>query len=195
MLKRIRHPNIVTLYGYHIDPGSDESFLVYEYLDGGSLADCLKNEDSRAKLPYLQRLRIMIDALCALNFLHSNGAGVIIQHRDIKPDNICLTRDKNAKLIDCGLARIERAVVDDKTTTMYGAGTKHYMCKVYERGLLGHYQSECDIYSFGVVMVELITGTLNGKNAKLRYNDFYSCFINPHSGTVSNDGVAMLQEN
>ena len=178
----------MALYGYHIEPGSDNSFLVYELLDRGSLATYLKNEDDRIRLPYLRRMRIMAETLRALNFLHTGGcAGLEIQHRDIKPYNICLAEDWSSKLIDCGLARIERTEelsmnggTNFISSTFGLVGTDGYICRAYWNGMRP-YQSACDIYSFGIVMVELLTGSLN-RQSKEFPGDFYNHYIASISG-------------
>lgn len=180
--------------------GSDNSFLIYELLDRGSLAMFLKNEEGRIRLPYLRRLRIMSETLRALNFLHTGGcAGLEIQHRDIKPHNICLAEDWSSKLIDCGLARIERMEepsADGSTTffsSAYGlVGTDGYICRAYWNGMRP-YISACDIYSFGVVMIELITGSLN-RQSKENPGDFYNHFISSISGNAVQNGLSKLLE-
>ena len=186
--------------GYYMEPGSDNSFLIYELLDRGSLAVFLKNEEGRIRLPYLRRLRIMSETLRALNFLHTGGcAGLEIQHRDIKPHNICLAEDWSSKLIDCGLARIER--MEDSTTdggttffsSAYGlVGTDGYICRAYWNGMRP-YQSACDIYSIGIVMVKLITGTLNRQNKEFP-GYFYNHFMASISGVAVHDSLAKLIE-
>lgn len=183
-----------------MEPGSDNSFLIYELLDRGSLAMFLKNEEGRIRLPYLRRLRIMSETLRALNFLHTGGcAGFEIQHRDIKPHNICLAEDWSSKLIDCGLARIERMEetnTDGDTTffsSSYGlVGTDGYICRAYWNGMRP-YLSACDIYSFGIVMVELITGSLNRQNKDFP-GDFYNHFKASISGNAVQNSLPKLME-
>ena len=190
----------MALYGYHIEPGSDNSFLVYELLDRGSLATYLKNEDDRIRLPYLRRMRIMAETLRALNFLHTGGcAGLEIQHRDIKPYNICLAEDWSSKLIDCGLARIERTEelsmnggTNFISSTFGLVGTDGYICRAYWNGMRP-YQSACDIYSFGIVMVELLTGSLN-RQSKEFPGDFYNHYIASISGIAVQNSLPKLME-
>jgi hypothetical protein len=142
----------------------------------------------------------MAESLRALNFLHTGGcAGYEIQHRDIKPHNICLAADWSAKLIDCGLARIERLDDTDDIggTTFFSsgnnlAGTDAYICRAYWNGMRP-YQSACDIYSFGMVMIELIIGTLNRQNKQFP-GDFYNHFIASISGVSVENGSLKLLE-
>jgi hypothetical protein len=142
----------------------------------------------------------MAESLRALNFLHTGGcAGLEIQHRDIKPHNICLAEDWSAKLIDCGLARIERIEEPsgDGSTTFFSsanglAGTDGYICKAYWNGMRP-YLSACDIYSFGVVMIELITGTLNRQNRQFP-GDFFNHFVSSISGIPVENGLAKLMD-
>lgn len=188
----------MALYGYYMEPGSDNSVLVYEFLDRGSLVEFLKNEDGRVQLPYLRRLRIMSETIRALNFLHTGGcAGLEIQHRDIKPHNICLAEDWSSKLIDCGLARIERVEepISDRSGTYFHStnnlvGTDGYICRAYWNGMRP-YVAACDIYSFGILMVELITGAVNLQNKKFP-GDIYNHFKFSLSGAAVKDGLSKL---
>ena len=174
---------------------------MYELLDRGSLATMLNSEEGRVSLPYLRRLRIMSETLRALNFLHTGGCnGLEIQHRDIKPHNICFTEDWSSKLIDCGLARIER--MEDPSSTNVGetlftdtfglVGTDGYICRAYWNGMRP-YQSACDIYSFGIVMIELITGTLN-RHGTAFPGGFYNYFVASITGKAVQNSQAKLME-
>lgn len=182
-------------------PDSESSYIIYEYLSRGNLATYLKTEAGRICLPYLRRLRILAETLRALNFLHTSGcAGLEIQHRDIKPHNICLAEDWSAKLIDCGLARIERKEEPDEedgSTTVFSTentmvGTDGYICRAYWNGHRP-YQSACDMYSLGIVMMELIIGGLN-RTFKKHPGDFYNLFVGSISGVSVENGAEKLME-
>lgn len=197
----MNHPNIIALYGFHLDIHTDDSFLVYEFAGRGNLAVQLKTENGRLRLPYLRRLRIMTEALRALNFLHTKGCGAEIQHRDIKPENICLTGDFSTKLIDCGLARISEVSEGSSNShsthsilSTFGglAGTEGYCCRRYWNGLRP-YQSPCDMYSFGIVMMELIVGGLN-RRCKAFPGDFFEHFVESAIGDTILDGAERLAE-
>ena len=114
-LKRFRHPNIVTLYGYHLSSGSPYQYLVFEYASKGSLDKFYESEQSRATLSSEIRLRIMFDIIRAIHCLHTDTKdNHILFHRDIKSANICLQQNYTAKLIDGGLAKF--VPVDDSSS-------------------------------------------------------------------------------
>ena len=124
----------------------------------------------------------MYEIARSLHFLHEGGAGYKFFHRDIKPANICLGTDFTAKLIDCGLAKfvedpqgtnagsIRRSLVKSSGPVVFG--TPGYICPWYGKGTKS-YESACDVYSFGLVMLELITGCLqNGQSGDHTLGDF-----------------------
>jgi serine/threonine protein kinase len=170
-LKRCHHPNIVRLYGFCLkDPLDTSAYLVFEYLPNGSLETFFQDNDRRSRLPAHRRVQIMFEIARSLHFLHEGGAsGYTFFHRDIKPANVCLDANFTAKLIDCGLAKfvedpqamqagsIRRSLL--KTSGPLVFGTPGYICPWYGKGTKS-YVSACDVYSFGVMMLELITGCL-----------------------------------
>jgi serine/threonine protein kinase len=183
-LKRFRHPNIIVLYGYNFKGSAGEQFLVFEYAANGSLDAFLKDESKRADLPATIRLSIMYQVARAVHFLHTGAAGFKVFHRDIKSANICLTEDFTPRLIDCGLAKFvedEHNAFPSETIEITGLtggpllGTIGYVCPEYSskktRGIKCDYIPACDVYSFGIVMAELIFGHLNGHptNASQKY--------------------------
>ncbi|KAM7485586.1 hypothetical protein LguiA_001595 [Lonicera macranthoides] len=101
LLGRVSHPNLVKLVGYCLEV--KDSFLVYEYMNNGSLEKHLFKRGEEP-LSWETRLRIAIGAARGLSFLHTNKPAMI--HRDVKPSNILLDRDFNAKLSDFGLVRL-----------------------------------------------------------------------------------------
>ena len=156
-LRRFRHPHIVSLYGYHISPGSPSQYLVFEYASRGSLDTFYASEQSMASLSSERRLRIMFDIIRAIHCLHTEKSdNFILFHRDIKSANICLERNYTAKLIDCGLAKF--VPVDDsistsaipfsvRNTSHVGVfGTPGYICPWYSRGHKT-FEASCDVYS------------------------------------------------
>ncbi|KAI2491609.1 serine/threonine kinase [Fragilaria crotonensis] len=181
-LKTFRHPNIIVLYGYSLNANSTQQCLVYEHATNGCLADFFTDDGNRARLSADTRLSIMFKFVRAVHFLHTGGCKVAgkgwnVFHRDIKSANICLADDFTPRLIDCGLAKF---VLDDESSAITGSstvtlqstiggfalGTPGYMCPVYvKKKGNGHpcpYIAEYDVYSIGVVLVELILGCLNG---------------------------------
>jgi serine/threonine protein kinase len=136
---------------------------LYELAEKGSLDKLLADDLGRSRLGSFQRRsQVALDVLTAIRFLHEGSKDNAITacfHRDIKSGNIVIKRDFTAQLIDCGLAKL---VGDDASTavsTMVGIkGTPGYVDPEYVS--TGEYTEACDIYSFGVVLLELWTGRL-----------------------------------
>ncbi|KAI4343918.1 hypothetical protein L6164_011210 [Bauhinia variegata] len=142
------HPNLVTLYGWCLD-GSDK-ILVYEYIEGGSLEDLVTD---RTRFTWRRRLEVAIDVARALLYLHHECYPPIV-HRDVKASNVLLDKDGKAKVTDFGLARVVDAG-DSHVSTMV-AGTVGYVAPEY--GQTWHATTKGDVYSFGVLAMELATG-------------------------------------
>ncbi|KAL2932927.1 hypothetical protein RDABS01_016046 [Bienertia sinuspersici] len=153
LLSQIRHQNLVSLEGFCHD--SKQQILVYEYLPGGSLADSLYGSNSKKfTLNWVRRLKIAIDAAKGLHYLHTGSEPRII-HRDIKCSNILLDAEMNAKVADFGLSKqVTRADATHVSTTV--KGTAGYLDPEYYSTL--QLTEKSDIYSFGVVLLELICG-------------------------------------
>ena len=187
-LKRFRHPHIVSLYGYHLSAGSPSQYLVYEFASNGSLDTFYTSEQRRESLSSEIRVRIMSDIICAIHYLHTGtNDNLGLFHRDIKSSNICLDQNYTAKLIDCGLAKF--FLVDDsistsgipfsvRNTSCNGIfGTPGYTCPWYSRGNKT-FEASCEVFSFGIVMIELVIGCLQygkkGDFVELYIEDFES---------------------
>ena len=149
---------------------------MFEYASKGSLDTFLKSEQSRATLSSETRLQIMSDIICAIHYLHTGtNDNLGLFHRDIKSSNICLDQNYTAKLIDCGLAKFVpkgSSVITNPipSSVCYTAGdgtygTPGYICPNHSRG--NEYEASCDVYSFGIVMIELVTGCLQNDRTKL----------------------------
>lgn len=153
LLSKIRHQNLVSLEGFCHE--SKQQILVYEYLPGGSLADSLYGSNSKKfTLNWVRRLKIAIDAAKGLHYLH-NGSEPRIIHRDIKCSNILLDAQMNAKVADFGLSK--QVTEEDAThVTTVVKGTAGYLDPEYYSTL--QLTEKSDIYSFGVVLLELICG-------------------------------------
>lgn len=142
----MQHPNIVTLYdvGYEDDL---VSYLATEYIDGESLLARLRRT---RPLPAAEALAIAADLLRGLTYAHSKG----IIHRDIKPANILLTAEGQAKIADFGVAR---PLHSSLTATRSLVGTPNYMSP--EQVKTTPVSTRSDLFSAGVVMYEMLTGT------------------------------------
>ncbi|XP_074558148.1 putative serine/threonine-protein kinase PBL28 [Curcuma longa] len=153
ILSRLEHPNLVTLIGYCAD-GRDR-FLVYEYMPNGNLQDYL-NGIREAKMDWPLRLKVALGAARALAYLHSSSAvGIPVLHRDFKSTNILLTQHFEAKISDFGLAKLMPNGEDIYATTKL-LGTFGYFDPEY--ALTGKLTLQSDVYAYGVVLLELLTG-------------------------------------
>ncbi|KAL3575190.1 hypothetical protein D5086_023291 [Populus alba] len=130
--------------------GIEEKILVYEYMEGGSLEDIISD---RMRLPWRRRIDIAIDVGQALVYLH-HECSLAIVHRDVKASNVLLDKDGRARVTDFGLARFVD-VGDSHVSTMV-AGTIGYVAPEYGQSL--HATTKGDVYSFGVLAMELATG-------------------------------------
>lgn len=146
-----RHRNLVQLLGYCRT--KDGKVLVYEYFANGSLNMYLRrNPGKEVPLDWDARLKIALGAAEGLAYLHNRDPRII--HRDVKASNILLDEDFEAKVSDFGLARL----IDPGKThvTTFIAGTKAYIAPEYQKSL--RLTVKCDVYSYGVVLLELLTG-------------------------------------
>ncbi|XP_009617108.1 probable serine/threonine-protein kinase PBL25 [Nicotiana tomentosiformis] len=151
-LTLLKHPNLVNLIGYCAD--GDQRILVFEYLPMGCVEDHLLDlKDGKKPLDWLSRMKIASGAANGLEYLHEKANPPII-YRDLKPSNILLDQDFNPKLSDYGIAKL--AGGGSKTNMspmMVGNG---YCAPEFERS--GELSMKSDVYCFGVVLLELITG-------------------------------------
>ncbi|KAK9715712.1 hypothetical protein RND81_06G184500 [Saponaria officinalis] len=154
ILSQLHHPNIVLLLGVCTELGC----LVYEYMENGSLEEHIFCQNGRDPLPWFARFHIAFKIACGLAFLHSKKPNPII-HRDLKPGNILLGKHNVSKISDVGLAALLPEIVSD-SVTMFGtsmlAGTLYYMDPEYQR--TGTVRPKSDLYSFGIIVLQLLTG-------------------------------------
>jgi serine/threonine protein kinase/nucleotide-binding universal stress UspA family protein len=154
ILSKIRHPHLVLLLGACPEQGA----LVYEYMENGSLEDRLFQVNNSPPLPWFERFRIAWEVAAALVFLHKSKPKPII-HRDLKPANILLDHNFVSKVGDVGLSTMVQ--VDPLSTkfTIYKqtspVGTLCYIDPEYQR--TGRISSKSDIYSFGMILLQLLT--------------------------------------
>nr|XP_043612056.1 probable receptor-like protein kinase At2g39360 [Erigeron canadensis] len=152
ILFEYKHENIIPFVGYCDE--KNEQIIVYEYASRGSLDRYLKD----ARLTWMKRLKICIDVATALAFLQG-GAGkqAIVIHRDIKTQNILLNDEWDAKLADFGLSLISPINQETDYVIDHACGTRGYLDPLYLKS--GFLTKESDIYSFGVVLFEIMCGT------------------------------------
>jgi len=141
---QLTHPNIVTV----IDRGEQDGrqFIVFEYVDGENLKDL----SARGPLDPREAIRLALQVAHALSFAHGRG----LVHRDVKPQNVLLNDDGQAKVTDFGIAR--SLDVGGVTQTGTVLGTSDYIAPEQARGQ--KVDPKTDIYSLGAVLYELLTG-------------------------------------
>lgn len=139
----LSHPNIVNVY----DVGEESGiyFIVMELVQGITLKSYI---EMKGKLEIREALNISIQIASGLSAAHQNR----IIHRDIKPQNIIMSRDGKVKVTDFGIAK----VADSTTVTTAAAGSVHYISPEQARG--GYSDAKSDIYSLGITMYEMLTG-------------------------------------
>ncbi|CAN1180599.1 Leucine-rich repeat receptor protein kinase EMS1 [Linum perenne] len=150
-LGKVKHKNLVSLLGYC--SLGEEKLLVYEYMANGSLDTWLRDGLNPKPLDWATRLKIAIGSARGLAFLHHGFTPHVI-HRDVKSSNILLDADFEAKVADFGLARLISAYETHVSTEI--AGTLGYIPPEY--GQSGRASVKGDVYSYGVILLELVTG-------------------------------------
>lgn len=152
-LGTIRHKNIVKLYCYFSN--GDSNMLVYEYMPNGNLWESLHGGNSGVNLDWPTRYKIALGVANGLAYLHHDCQPRII-HRDVKSTNILLDSEYQARVADFGFAKILQACPRGHESSLGIAGTHGYIAPEYAYST--KVSEKSDIYSFGVVMLELITG-------------------------------------
>ncbi|XP_022750558.1 cysteine-rich receptor-like protein kinase 42 [Durio zibethinus] len=152
LISRIQHKNMVQLLGCSIE--GPESLLVYEYVPNKSLDQFIFDEEKAKLLKWKQRFDIIVGTAEGLAHLHGGGSEIRIIHRDIKSSNVLLDENLNPKIADFGLVRCLAA---DKSHLSTGiAGTLGYMAPEYL--VRGQLTEKADVYSFGVLVIEIVCG-------------------------------------
>ncbi|XP_015159295.1 putative receptor-like protein kinase At3g47110 isoform X2 [Solanum tuberosum] len=166
-LRNIRHRNLVKLLTAcsGVDyRGNEFKALVYEFMANGSLEDWLHPDNSRPnvqprRLGFLQRLNIAIDVASAIHYLH-NDCQISIVHCDLKPSNILLDNELVAHVGDFGLARF--LYLTDETTCRIQTNSSTFKGSIGyiapEYGMGSEASTQGDVYSFGIVLLEMLTG-------------------------------------
>ncbi|KAJ0036532.1 hypothetical protein NQD34_005209 [Periophthalmus magnuspinnatus] len=171
-LSKFRHPNIVDLLGY--SDGGGTVCLIYSFMENRSLDDQLHSDGM--SLSWCQRVSIVKGAATALQYLHFPPEGQTpLVHGDVKSSNILLDHHLEAKLADFGLARSSSHNSSGHTTsigtTKLVRGTLAYLPEEYIRD--GKLKTAVDVYGFGVVLLEILTGRRALKKDKKTGQDIY----------------------
>jgi serine/threonine protein kinase len=147
-LNELRHPCIVPLKGYCLPNGSEGFKIITEYARGGTLKALLRTDITQPGWWNASRkVMAVVGIVLGMAFIHSKG----FIHRDLKPGNILLDEEGNVMISDFGSSRLYEA---DMTLT--GEGTPLYMAPEVPGG---HYDSKVDVYSFGLILYELVVGS------------------------------------
>ncbi|CAK9222581.1 unnamed protein product [Sphagnum troendelagicum] len=169
ILTQVNHANLVRLIGISTN-NTEDLYLVFEYADNGSLSDCLHGtaidpttasfSQSVPFLPWTTRIHIALDVASALDYIH-NYANPSFVHKDVKSSNILIDSDFRAKLANFGMAKStdngsNPGVGTPVMLTRHIVGTQGYMAPEYlEHGLV---TVKADVYAFGVVLLEILSG-------------------------------------
>ncbi|XP_077241083.1 cysteine-rich receptor-like protein kinase 43 isoform X2 [Tasmannia lanceolata] len=190
LLAQVQHRNVVSLLGYCAHGA--EKLLVYEYVANESLDKLLFHAERRAELEWKKRYEVMVGVARGLLYLHEDSHNCII-HRDIKASNILLDDQWVPKIADFGMAKL---FPEDQTSVKTRvAGTNGYMAPEY--AMQGRLSVKADVFSFGVVILELVSGK---KNSSFNLDSYWNLLdwalqettrlrdYGPHSGFYKSHG-------
>lgn len=154
ILNKTNHFNLIKLSGVCFNEGY--WYQVFEYAENGSLTDWIYySKSTRKVLSWSERIQIALDVASGLNYLHSYTNPPHV-HRDVKTSNVLLDSDFRAKIANFRLAKSADGQEGDFALTRHIVGTKGYMAPEYLEN--GYVSTKLDVYSFGIVMLEILTG-------------------------------------
>ncbi|TQE03114.1 hypothetical protein C1H46_011285 [Malus baccata] len=166
MISALQHPHLVKLHGCCIE--GNQLLLVYEYLENNSVAHALfREKESHLKLDWPIRHKICIGTARGLAYLHEESRLKVV-HRDIKATNVLLDKNLNPKISDFGLAKLDEE--DNTHISTRIAGTYGYMAPEY--AMRGYLTDKADVYSFGILVLEIVSGR-NNTTYRKKEESFY----------------------
>ncbi|KAG8036290.1 hypothetical protein GUJ93_ZPchr0182g2750 [Zizania palustris] len=181
LVAKLRHKNLVSLVGVCLE--EDEKLLVYEYMPNKSLDTVIFDSEKNKELDSGKRLKIVNGVARGLQYLHEDSQLRVV-HRDLKPSNVLLDFDYNPKISDFGLAKLF-GWDQTQEVTSHIAGTYGYMAPEY--AMRGQYSVKSDVFSFGVMMLEIVTGRRNSSSTNSEQSvDFLLSLVWEHwtTGTI-----------
>ncbi|XP_052191561.1 protein kinase STUNTED-like [Diospyros lotus] len=152
IITALHHKNIISLFGFCFE--DDNLLLVYDFLSRGSLEENLHGNKDSHTFGWSERYKVALGIAAALEYLHNRSAKAVI-HRDVKSSNILLSDDFEPQLSDFGLAKWASASSSHITCTDV-AGTFGYLAPEYF--MYGKVNDKIDVYAYGVVLLELLSG-------------------------------------
>lgn len=167
LLSSLRHPNIIVCYGACLKV--PRIGIVMEYCENGTLSSWLEN--NQGKIEFQRKLKMLLDIARGVDFLHRRE----IIHRDLKSDNCLVDAHLTVKLSDFGLSKRKEAAASKMTK---GVGTSHYMSPEVTLGQ--EYNDKCDVFSFSIIMTEVLLETVDPKR-------YFNRSVFGIEGAVAND--------
>ncbi|KAK4711329.1 hypothetical protein R3W88_005842 [Solanum pinnatisectum] len=154
LIAKLQHRNLTKLLGYCINGA--EKFLVYEFMENNSLDKVIFDPARRGTVTWPMSFNIIKGIAKGLVYMHHDSRLTII-HRDLKASNVLLDREMTPKISDLGLSRVFEDDVEEKTQHLIG--TRGYMPPEYMKN--GHYSTKADVFSFGILALEIVSGQKN----------------------------------